>query len=64
MRMIENECVDCGFPCIESACRYYAVTRYYCDECGNEDVLYEFEDRELCLDCIKEQLVVVDGSDI
>lgn len=38
MKNVESECVDCGLPCLGSGCRYYRVTRYYCDDCGDEDI--------------------------
>lgn len=65
MQYIDSDCVDCGFPCMQDACPYYRVTRYKCDECGEEDVtLYEFDGVELCIDCVKKQLVVVEGSEV
>jgi hypothetical protein len=64
MIVVENECVDCGLPCIGSSCKYFAVTRYYCDECDEEGKLYEFDNQELCLDCIAKRLDIVEGSDI
>lgn len=36
MIRIESDCVDCGFPCLGPACRYYAVEVHYCDACGEE----------------------------
>lgn len=54
--VVENECCDCGLHCIYSACPYYAVTRYYCDECGQEDDLYYWNGYELCITCILKQL--------
>lgn len=55
---IENECVDCPkeIGCIGDLCPYKNVTRYYCDNCGNEDILYRFDNKELCLECVKEIL--------
>lgn len=66
MRKIENECIGCPpeLGCLGSACRYSKVARYYCDKCGDETVLFEFEDKELCLFCISQILPVVEGSDI
>ena len=32
----ENECVDCGLPCLGKSCPYTHVTRIYCDRCGKE----------------------------
>lgn len=52
-----NECVDCGLPCIGSACPYRNVKRLYCDDCKDEyDELYEFDGEELCIDCIKKAI--------
>lgn len=59
MIIVENECVDCGLPCLYEGCPYWAVKRYYCDECGEEDKLFHFNDREMCIDCIERELDVV-----
>lgn len=64
MVIVEKECVDCGLPCLYESCPYWAVTRYYCDKCKDETTLYEFEDRELCIECIKNLLPMVNGSNI
>lgn len=64
MIVIENECVDCELPCIGTSCKYFNVTRYYCDECEYEDLLYEFDGQQLCTECILKRLDVVEGSDI
>lgn len=64
MIVVENECVDCGLPCIGSTCPYLNVTRYYCDECTEEGVLYEFEGQQLCIDCVAKRLDIVKGSEI
>ena len=50
----ENECVGCStilHSCLGSACPHY-----YCDECGEEDDLYDFDNRQLCIECIKNLL--------
>ena len=62
---VENECIGCPpeLGCIGSACRYSKVTRYYCDECGDEKKLFYYDDRELCLSCIEDLLIVVEGSE-
>lgn len=61
MVRIENQCVDCGLPCIGKACRYYRVKVLICDECGDEvDTLYQFEGEELCGDCVLKRLEVVE----
>lgn len=65
MKYVDSDCVNCDLPCIYESCPYYEVTRYMCDECKDQDVvLYEFDGQELCIDCVKKQLRVVDGSDI
>lgn len=56
MRRLENDCVDCGMPCIGNSCPYRNVEHLYCDECGDETQLYEFDGEELCIDCIKQRL--------
>lgn len=62
MFVIEHECVDCGMPCSYGWCKYYGVKRYYCDDCKEEDKLYEFEGDELCADCVLKRLPKVEGS--
>ncbi len=62
MQKTENECVDCGLPCLGSRCPYQNVTRYYCDKCGEENTLYYFEGEELCIDCIENSLEKVEGT--
>lgn len=64
MVRIENECCDCGLPCIGDSCPYLNVLRLYCDECGEMmDVLYHFDCQELCLDCIEARLERVEYDD-
>ena len=64
MKITESECVDCGQPCMKQACKYYEVTRYYCDRCNEEAALYEFEGLQLCIDCIRKELSIIEGSDV
>ena len=53
----ENQCVDCGLPCIREACRYYDAKVYICDNCKCEDeTLYYYDDEQLCIECIKKRL--------
>ena len=63
MIKVENECVDCGLPCIGSSCPYMNVTRYYCDDCEDEATLYEYDGQELCAECILKRLPIIEGSD-
>jgi hypothetical protein len=60
---IENECVDCGLPCIYNSCPYYRVPRFYCDECGFEAELFWFENKQLCIECIESRLEKVKLDD-
>ena len=56
MKRLENECVDCGLPCLGNSCPNRNVPRFYCDECGDEAQLYDFDGEELCIDCIEKRL--------
>ena len=64
MRCIENECVDCPpeLGCLKDACPYKNVKRFYCDKCGYEETLYEYDGEELCIECITKRLPIVEGS--
>lgn len=53
----ENQCVDCGFPCIGTACRYKDVSVCYCDGCEDELAEYEFDGEHWCEDCLKSYLL-------
>lgn len=66
MKKVYDECVGCpsGRGCIGSACKYKNVTRYYCDYCGEETLLYKYDGDEICSDCLLGQFDVVEGSDI
>lgn len=55
-RVITNDCVDCGLPCIGNSCPYRNVIHYYCDNCGDENQLYYFDGKELCIECIEKKL--------
>lgn len=54
----ENECVGCPpeMGCLGSSCPNRNVLRFYCDECGDETQLYDFDGEELCIDCIEKRL--------
>lgn len=55
----ENECVGCtslGLHCLGPRCRNRNVPHVYCDECGEEDDIYEFEGKQLCIGCIEKML--------
>lgn len=59
MERYENDCVDCGADscCL---CQLKSVRHLYCDECGEEDELFYFDGRELCIDYIKDSLKPVE----
>ena len=61
MMKIEDDCVGCGLPCIDS-CSYKNVPHYYCDKCDEEDVLYEYDGYELCSNCLLKEFDIVEGS--
>ena len=59
MKQIENECVGCrgiGLPCMGNSCPNMNVTRFYCDRCGEEEQLYNYDGEELCINCIEDLL--------
>lgn len=53
MVQYENDCVDCGLPCLGDSCKYRNVPHYYCDECSEElEDIYDVDGEELCEDCL------------
>ena len=64
MKKIENECVGCpkDMGCLGDYCPYVNVTRYYCDECGDEAPLYYVDGQELCEFCALKTLEKVEES--
>lgn len=59
----ENDCVCCDLPCMGKNCPYYSVAHYYCDKCNDEtDELYEYEDKQLCQDCLLESVPKVESD--
>lgn len=63
MQRIENDCVDCGLPCLGSNCPKRNVVHYYCDYCGYEEKLYHYDNDEICEECLLKQFEVVEGTD-
>lgn len=63
MIVYENECVGCPteLGCLGEMCKYKNVPHFYCDDCGDEEILFEFEDSQLCISCIKDRLTEVKG---
>lgn len=58
MIKFENECVDCGLPCLGSSCPNRNVRHLYCDRC-KVDVpkLYVYDNEQLCWDCVEEEVL-------
>lgn len=56
----QNHCLDCksmGLPCYGNSCVNRHVPHFYCDKCKQEvDDLYDYDDKQICLDCIVKQL--------
>lgn len=50
----ENQCVDCGLPCLGYGCKYRKVEVRYCDRCKSDNAVYEFDGEDLCADCAEE----------
>lgn len=64
MTITRNECCNCAtstFPCRGNNCPLRNQKVYICDDCKEEPYdLYEFDGQELCIDCIKKRLKVVE----
>lgn len=56
MKVKVNNCVDCGKPCLLHCPVRDDAYEYRCDDCGKEEQLYDFECKELCLNCIEKRL--------
>ena len=62
MREFQHECCGCetgAYPCLGASCTQ-GTTHFYCDECGEEKELYEYDGQELCADCILSTLKKVE----
>lgn len=55
MIVFENQCVDCGLPCIGDRCIYRNVEMHYCDHC-NKEAAYLIDKEELCSNCANQFL--------
>lgn len=54
-----NECVDCGLPCLGSACPHRNVIHKYCDICGDEfDRVWKYNDTIYCEECLIQSLEI------
>ena len=59
----EDECVGCPteMGCMGSACPNRNVPHLYCDRCKEEvDDLYEWDGKQVCIDCIVKSLKKVE----
>ena len=60
----EDECCGCAtesYPCMGSACPNRNVKHLYCAKCDEEvDDLYEWDDEQVCVDCIVKSLKKVE----
>ena len=65
MKKIVDECVGCPkeIGCFGDTCPNKNVARFYCDVCGEEEMLYCYDGEELCQDCLLERFDKVSGSD-
>lgn len=65
MKKIFDECVGCPkeIGCLGDTCPNQNVARFYCDECGEEEILYIHDGEELCQECLLKKFEKVDGSD-
>lgn len=65
MKVVENECVGCPpeMGCLGSSCPNRNVERFYCDDCGAEETLYDYDGEEICKDCLLKKFSVVEGSE-
>ena len=63
MIIFEDECCNCAtesYPCMGDSCPNKRVPHYICDKCDEEDTLYEFEGRQLCSNCLLNELEIVE----
>jgi hypothetical protein len=61
MITIENQCVNCGWPCLGSSCPHRNVRVLNCDDCGQAvDKLYVLNGDEICEQCLLKGLKVIE----
>jgi hypothetical protein len=57
----EDECCGCAvpaYPCLGDSCPNRHVPHLYCDECKDDvEELYDYEEKEICEECLKEHLL-------
>lgn len=65
-RKVTNECCSCAtpaYPCLGNYCPLRKVEHFLCDKCSEETLLYHYEGKELCRDCLLDTIEVVEGSE-
>lgn len=65
--IISNECCGCAtesYPCRGDLCPLCHVPHLLCDDCGEEEKLFYYEDEMLCMDCIEKRLCPVDIREV
>lgn len=62
----ENECCSCAtenYPC-NPYCKRKRVPHFYCDCCGfEEEKLYWYDGKQLCISCIEAELESVSADE-
>lgn len=59
MQVIENRCCGCAtesYPCRGKSCDLRNYIASYCDECKEEKEIHNYDDEELCVDCIQKRI--------
>lgn len=57
MVRFENDCVDCGLPCLGEGCPNRNVRHFYCDNCKSEVTkLFVYKDEQWCEECITDDI--------
>jgi len=56
METFENQCVDCGLPCLVY-CPYKNVRVVYCDSCGSDNAEYSIDGADYCDKCARKFLL-------
>lgn len=65
MIRFENECVDCGHPCMGDACKYRKVPHIICDGCGGEFTeVYDVHGEQLCEECLLDSFSRINENNV
>ena len=54
----EDDCVGCPpeIGCMGNSCPNRNIPHTYCDRCGDEAKLYQFDDEQICENCLAEEI--------